>query len=327
MSEQVQSKPEAVDLRGHSFGRWTVLDAYQTTPRGERKWFCRCTCGTRRYVLERSLKSGGSLSCGCLRREQVGKAIAYDFTGQRFGELTVLEKDKECHKNGGVWWLCKCSCGKEYAAPATLLATGKRTHCGCRTKKKQTICDITGQTFSRLTALYPTRERDAKGSVIWHCRCTCGNEIDVSYNNLKYCEMKSCACQKKEHDQMLRSFLTHVDGTSIEMIKSRKIPVNNTTGVKGVYLIRGKYAAKIVFQKKQYFLGTYTSLEEAAAARKAAEEHLRDVILPHYESWKVRADRDSVWASENPIRILVERNGARDLQVYCLPELTESVKE
>lgn len=55
------------------------------------------------------------------------------------------------------------------------------------------------------------------------------------------------------------------------MIQSQKLPRDNTTGYKGVYLVRGKYLAKIVFQKKQYFLGTYDSIEEAAAARKSAE--------------------------------------------------------
>ena len=41
-----------------------------------------------------------------------------------------------------------------------------------------------------------------------------------------------------------------VDGTSIDAIRSKKVPKDNTTGYKGVYLIRGKYVAKIVFQKK-----------------------------------------------------------------------------
>ena len=58
----------------------------------------------------------------------------------------------------------------------------------------------------------------------------------------------------------------------MDMLKSDKLPKNNTTGVRGVYRIRGKYVAKIVFQKKQYHLGSYDSLEEAALARREAEE-------------------------------------------------------
>ena len=38
--------------------------------------------------------------------------------------------------------------------------------------------DLTGQTFNRLTVLYPLKERK-NGSVVWHCKCECGNECDV----------------------------------------------------------------------------------------------------------------------------------------------------
>lgn len=42
------------------------------------------------------------------------------------------------------------------------------------------IKDISNQKFYRLTALYPTEKRDKDRSVIWHCKCECGNEVDVS---------------------------------------------------------------------------------------------------------------------------------------------------
>lgn len=47
-------------LAGRTFCRWTVLDDHIKMARSERKWLCRCDCGTERYVLERSLKHGGS---------------------------------------------------------------------------------------------------------------------------------------------------------------------------------------------------------------------------------------------------------------------------
>ena len=70
------------------------------------------------------------------------------------------------------------------------------------------------------------------------------------------------------------------------MLKSKKVPTDNTTGYKGVYLIRGKYVAKIVFQKKQYFLGTYENIEDAAEARREAEEVLFDGSAKHYRKQK-----------------------------------------
>lgn len=43
----------------------------------------------------------------------------------------------------------------------------------------------------------------------------------------------------------------------------------------GVYLVKGRYLAKIVFQHRQYFLGTYASVEEAAEAVKSGRSHKR----------------------------------------------------
>lgn len=126
-------------------------------------------------------------------------------------------------------------------------------------------------------------------------------EIAVSYNVLMYSNLRSCGCQKKEHDQKLQSFLVHVDGTSIDMLKSRKIPTDNTTGCRGVYLVRGTYMARIVFQKKQYFPGAYDRIEDAAAVRKEAEEVLFDGVAEHYRLWKEKADAAPVWGAENPI--------------------------
>ena len=72
----------------------------------------------------------------------------------------------------------------------------------------------------------------------------------------------------------------------MDALKSKKVPTDNTTGYKGVYLIRGKYVAKIVFQKKQYFLGTYENIEDAAEARREAEEVLFDGSAKHYRKQK-----------------------------------------
>ncbi len=295
-------------ISGQQYGRWTVLNEYQLTSHGEKKWLCRCTCGTERYVLERSLRYGTSQSCGCLRKEAAERALAHDLVGQSFGELTVLARSHTYHKNGGIWWLCQCSCGNTCEVPATLLAKGRKTHCGCITEeKKYAYTDITGQRIGRLLVQYRLERRTEKGGCIWHCRCDCGNEVDVSYNNLIYAHQKSCGCQKREHEQMLNSLQTHVDGTSLEIIRSKKVPADNTTGYRGVYFIKGKYVAKIVFQKKAYYLGTYNSIEEAHEARLDAEEAIFQPTVAYHARWQAKANADPTWAAENPPQIFVDR--------------------
>lgn len=146
-------------------------------------------------------------------------------------------------------------------------------------------------------------------------------QINVSYNNPMYCGQQSCGCKKKEHGKALAGYPVHVDGTSIDALESDKIPKNNTTGVKGVYRIKGHYLAKIVFQHRQYSLGTYESLEAAAEARKKAEELLNEKVVGFYEKWSEKAAADPVWAKENPMKIHVSRLDSGELDVALQPTM------
>ena len=317
----MNSKPKPTEsLNGQTYGRWLCLEPAEDNEKGEKMWKCRCVCGTERLVRERSLLSGGSLSCGCLRKDRAKAAVSPDLTGKQYGELTVVRRMDQSRK-GGQDWLCRCSCGADYVVQATLLVTGKRTHCpGNAHKKEYAYVDVRGQRFGRLTCLYPMRERDRNGSVVWHCRCDCGRETNVSYNVLRYATQKSCGCQKQEHNQKLQTLLTHVAGTSVDILKSKKVPSDNTTGYRGVYFVRGKYIAKIVFQKRQYFLGSYERIEDAAAARKEAEAVLFDRVAEYYANWKTLADSDPQWAEDNPVEIRVNQVDGK-LSVEIKPEI------
>lgn len=303
---------------GSSFDYWTVIGSCIKTGNA-RRWLCRCTCGIERYVLERSLVYGTTHSCGCQRRTWVQKPVDEGLKGQRFGDLTVLEAVTVEDRRYGIRWRCRCACGSEIELPQSALLSGKQTNCGCKTVG--IYRDITGQRFGRLTALYPVAGRTVRGSKIWHCRCECGNETDIPYNTLLYSNTRSCGCKKKEHSQKLSESLMRVAGTSIDHLRSKKIPTNNTSGVRGVYKSRGgKYVARIAFQKKQYWLGAYATLAEAAAVRSEAEKAVNDQVTNFYERWKSRADADPQWAEENPIEIRVEQNGT-EIGVVILPKM------
>lgn len=63
------------DYTGQRFGRLLVEGPADTTcsPNGRTswQWRCLCDCGMRRNVRERSLRYGGTRSCGCLREEAI----------------------------------------------------------------------------------------------------------------------------------------------------------------------------------------------------------------------------------------------------------------
>jgi hypothetical protein len=60
--------------QGDVFGSWTVVALVPPTETDTNKrcWksICKCECGTERTVLNRSLRSGVSHSCGCMRVKQ-----------------------------------------------------------------------------------------------------------------------------------------------------------------------------------------------------------------------------------------------------------------
>jgi hypothetical protein len=60
------------NITGLTFGRLRVADFY-ASERGCRWWSCVCECGTAVIVKTSQLVRGKKRSCGCLRRESLGK--------------------------------------------------------------------------------------------------------------------------------------------------------------------------------------------------------------------------------------------------------------
>jgi hypothetical protein len=60
--------PKLVDLKGQTFGHWTVLERGENARGGNARWWCQCHCercdGVIRLVWSTSLRSGMSRSCG-----------------------------------------------------------------------------------------------------------------------------------------------------------------------------------------------------------------------------------------------------------------------
>lgn len=133
---------------------------------------------------------------------------------------------------------------------------------------------LAGKRFGNLLVLEPLQERSADRSIRWKCRCLlCGKEKAIPANQLIKGVQSSCGC---ERIQRLQNANGYMEGTSLKNVFSDKISRNNTSGYKGVFLKNGKWAARIQYKKKIYYLGTYDRLEDAVAARKEAENRVRD---------------------------------------------------
>lgn len=119
-----ERKEDVIDLTGKRFGNLVVIGQDSERDRFNRiKWICKCNCGNVISVIGQSLRTGNTKSCGCKRNE--------DLTGQRFGRLTVIEKDSERDKEGHAKWLCRCDCGNVVSVTKGSLKIGHTRSCGC----------------------------------------------------------------------------------------------------------------------------------------------------------------------------------------------------
>ncbi len=202
--------------------------------------------------------------------------------GNTYGFLTAEKPDPD--RPGR--WICRCRCGTVKSVQACHLLSGHTKSCGCLARRAGAgrALDLTGKRFGRLTALEPTPKR-RKSSVIWRCRCDCGNEIECESENLTRGKVKSCGClQAEQRKKNMASAIHFVDGTCVEKIACQKLIATNTSGHRGVSPRKnGTWRACINFRGKRYDLGTFPTLEQAVEARLEGEEMYRDFLRNYYE--------------------------------------------
>ena len=132
---------------GNKYGRLTIIDidwdkTQQKYDEGCQLgvfYKCKCECGNVNTYRLNSIKFGHTKSCGCSKFNN--PLIMEDLTGQKFGRLTVINRDlerdekelRQGKRRGNVHWLCRCDCGNEKLSSVTgwQLKSGHTQSCGC----------------------------------------------------------------------------------------------------------------------------------------------------------------------------------------------------
>lgn len=115
-----------------------------------------------------------------------------DFTGQRFGRFTVLER-VENDKRGNTMWKCRCDCGNIVTVVGYSLKSGRSKSCGCA--QIESVVEMNKRCKSthgkKNTRLYR----------IWNgMKSRCFNKNDQDYCN--YGGRGITVCEKWRHDFM-----------------------------------------------------------------------------------------------------------------------------
>lgn len=124
-----------IDLTGKECQYYKVL--YRNTEKkGKNVWWnCECKCGKIFTATTTDINRGITKSCGCMKPQLLSEAHLQDLTGQVFGELKVLKRNKEAQINGhktSTMYDCQCSCGNVITVERGKLVSRGQQSCGCK---------------------------------------------------------------------------------------------------------------------------------------------------------------------------------------------------
>lgn len=282
------SHGNAVDF-SHMLGKWygssEIIDVYQAKKNGSSPhslWFLsiRCGCGVE-FTQQKNNFENGKKVCGKCSKVP-------NLTGKTFGKLFVIGFDKI--EKGNSFWSCVCACGNALSVRARSLP--KIKSCGCDGRillaasatthglSKTREYAVWKSAIARVTNPNNERWKDYGGRGIKMCdrwnpqagggfknfmddmgECPAGLTLDRIDVNGDYC---------KENCRWATRFIQQVNrrGTT------------NTSGRIGVSLCphTGRWRARLRFEGVVYWLGRFTSFDEACEAVTKKEEELHGCV-------------------------------------------------
>ena len=93
------------DIRDQKFGRWTALYQVEKGMSGEKRYLCRCQCGTEKILRRSSLVSGNSKSCGCFAKDVARQLCTkHGGSGTRLYRIWAGIVQRCCNDTGDYEW-------------------------------------------------------------------------------------------------------------------------------------------------------------------------------------------------------------------------------
>lgn len=196
-------------------------------------------------------------------------------------------------------YLLKCNtCGTKFVEYANSVRKHKNgcSKCKYRKNREKYYTKEIGKTYNNLKILEYDEDisNKNKGTYV-KCQCLkCNSITSIPLTRIKAEKAKVCSFCSKKNLKLGLEFIKEdcVQNTRISTLKRKTNNKNNTSGYNGVSMFKnGKYRSYINFQRRQYYLGTYDTLEDAHKIRMVAEEKIYGEFLKWYaenfpDKWK-----------------------------------------
>ena len=237
------NRGKAKDIRNVPFGYLLPIEPTNKRDRKDIVWRCKCKCGNVVEIPATRLLMGNTLSCGCMKAENILAASKY-IAGTHLA-LSLKDDVRKTDTLSGYPGVSPKR-GKWFAH---ITYRGKRYHLG---------------TYSNIEDAIKARAR-AKELV-----------MKDAQSLLEYYEELH-----KDDYRPDRSAFPKVESEPLiaEGARSARPAVtrsNNTSGHPGVAKAKQKWRASISYQCERYVLGYFSEKEDAIAARQDAEKRLNE---------------------------------------------------
>ena len=201
-----------------------------------------------------------------------------DLSGQRFSRLVVLEQAGRLNAN--VVWKCQCDCGAIAHIRSNSLKRNVTKSCGCLQKE---VVKRTATTHGRTKTVEFTKWSSMlsrctnpkhPGYKIYGGRgitvCDAWKDFSVFYRDMGPCP-RGLTLERVDNERGYGPDNCKWADMRTQSANTRRVK-NSSTGVVGVHARgNGKYRAVIRLEKMRVNIGEFTSISEAADARKAFE--------------------------------------------------------
>lgn len=211
------------------FGLLTILDSKYFEDKKSTYVYCQCDCGNSKWIRFQDLRSGHTRSCGCTAKSVKGlsnsriyriwcgmkyrcsnpNCDAYKYYGGRGIKVDdawaenflnfyndMYESYQEHVEKYGEndTSIDRIDYDENYCRDNCRWATSKEQNNHLRPKIDRE--DIVGKKFGRLDVISLIKLN--KRGLYYHCKCSCGNEVNVLRSSLLSGMTRSCGCLQKD---------------------------------------------------------------------------------------------------------------------------------
>ena len=144
--------------------------------------------------------------------------------------------------------------------------------------------NLKGKRFGKLLVLRETDNRADRGSIVWQCKCDCGNIVEISSKRLVNGLAISCGCYQKERQKYsMKELHNRQFKENTDLISKKQANSNSQSGVRGVHWCssKNKWIASLSFKKKIY-KKAFNNKNDAIKYRKELEDKYFAPILKKY---------------------------------------------